>query len=66
MANGIYKITEDFERSLSDYTGAPYVVTVDNQSNALFLSLYYEKNIKNSINLELPYPDLSKFNIYTK
>ena len=45
MANGIYKITEDFEKSLSDYTGAPYVITVDNQSNALFLSLYYEKNI---------------------
>jgi dTDP-4-amino-4,6-dideoxygalactose transaminase len=52
MANGIYKITEDFEKSLSDYTGAPYVVTVDNQSNALFLSLYYEKNIKNSINTD--------------
>ena len=49
MANGVYKITEDFEKSLSDYTGAPYVVTVDNQSNALFLSLYYEKNIKNNI-----------------
>jgi dTDP-4-amino-4,6-dideoxygalactose transaminase len=46
MANGVYKITEDFEKSLSDYTGAPYVITVDNQSNALFLSLYYEKHIK--------------------
>jgi dTDP-4-amino-4,6-dideoxygalactose transaminase len=43
MANGIYKITEDFEKALSDYTGAPYAVTVDNQSNALFLSLMYEK-----------------------
>jgi dTDP-4-amino-4,6-dideoxygalactose transaminase len=43
MANGVYKITEDFEKMLSDYTGAPYVVTVDNQSNALFLSLMYEK-----------------------
>jgi dTDP-4-amino-4,6-dideoxygalactose transaminase len=52
MANGVYKITEDFEKSLSDYTGAPYVVTVDNQSNALFLSLYYEKNVKKSINTE--------------
>jgi dTDP-4-amino-4,6-dideoxygalactose transaminase len=52
MANGIYKITEDFEKSLSDYTGAPYVVTVDNQSNAVFLSLYYEKNIKKSINTD--------------
>ena len=42
MANGIYKITEDFEKALSDYTGAPYVITVDNMSNALFLALYYE------------------------
>jgi hypothetical protein len=44
-----YKITEDFEKSLSDYTGAPYVITVDNMSNALFLALYYEKNVKKSI-----------------
>ena len=43
MANGIYKITEEFERLLCDYTGAPYAVALDNQSNALFLSLYYEK-----------------------
>lgn len=49
MANGIYKITDDFEKALSDYTGAPHVVTVDNQSNALFLSLYYEHHVKNSI-----------------
>jgi len=42
MANGIYKITEDFEKALADYTGAPFVVTVDNQSNALFLALMYE------------------------
>jgi dTDP-4-amino-4,6-dideoxygalactose transaminase len=57
MANGIYKITEDFEKALSDYTGAPYVVTVDNQSNALFLALYYEKNVKKSIEsdfIEIP------------
>jgi dTDP-4-amino-4,6-dideoxygalactose transaminase len=49
MANGIYKITEDFEEALGKYTGTPYVVTVDNQSNALFLALYYEKNITKSI-----------------
>jgi dTDP-4-amino-4,6-dideoxygalactose transaminase len=42
MANGIYKITEDFEKALADYTGAPHVITVDNQSNALFLALMYE------------------------
>ena len=49
MANGIYKITEDFEKMLSDYTGAPYVITIDNQSNAIFLALYYEKNIAKTI-----------------
>jgi dTDP-4-amino-4,6-dideoxygalactose transaminase len=45
MATGIYKITEDFEEALAKYTGAKYVVALDNMSNALFLSLYYE-NIK--------------------
>ena len=43
MANGIYKITDDFEQMLAHYTGAKYVVTLDNMSNALFLALYYEK-----------------------
>lgn len=52
MANGAYKITEDFEKSLSEYTGAPFVVTVDNQSNALFLSLMYEK--VSGIEIEIP------------
>lgn len=41
----VYDITSEFEKRLSEYTGAPYVVTVDNQSNALFLSLMYE-NVK--------------------
>lgn len=50
MANGVYQITDDFEKELGKYTGAPYVVTLDNMSNALFLALYYEKNIVKSIN----------------
>ena len=41
----VYDITNEFESRLAEYTGAPYVVTVDNQSNALFLALMYE-NIK--------------------
>lgn len=49
MANGIYKITNDFEQMLAHYTGAKYVVTLDNMSNALFLALYYEKNIIKNI-----------------
>ena len=49
MANGVYQITDDFEKELGRYTGAPYVVTLDNMSNALFLALYYEKNIVKTI-----------------
>jgi len=57
MANGIYKITEDFEEKLANYTGSKYAITVDNMSNALFLALYYEKNITKSIttdNIKIP------------
>ena len=43
MATGVYKVTEEFESELAKYTGAKYAITVDNQSNALFLSLMYEK-----------------------
>lgn len=32
-----YKIVREFERELSEYTGAPYVVCVDSSTNALFL-----------------------------
>jgi dTDP-4-amino-4,6-dideoxygalactose transaminase len=45
LGTTVYNITKDFEQSLCDYTGAPYAVTIDNQSNALFLTLMYE-NIK--------------------
>jgi dTDP-4-amino-4,6-dideoxygalactose transaminase len=55
MANGVYKITEDFEKALSDYTGAPYVITVDNQSNALFLALMYEKVCGVEITIPISY-----------
>ena len=42
MASGIYEVTEKFEKAICDYTGASYAITIDNQSNALFLSLMYE------------------------
>src|SRR5664280_1422104 len=45
MAEGVYKITESFEQELCRYTGAPYAVALDNESNALFLALTYD-NIK--------------------
>ena len=48
----VYDITNEFENRLAEYTGAPYVVTVDNQSNALFLALMYE-NVK-GIEIEIP------------
>ena len=41
MASGVYKVTEEFEEKLAEYTGAKYAVTVDSQSSALFLALMY-------------------------
>jgi len=52
MAQGVHKITEDFEKSLCDYTGSPHAIALDNMSNALFLALYYEKNIKKTLTSE--------------
>ena len=47
MANGIYKVTDEFEEKLAHYTGAKYAVTLDNMSNGLFLALYYENVVMN-------------------
>lgn len=47
MANGIYKVTEEFEEKLAEYCGSRFAVTVDNMSNGLFLALYYENEVKN-------------------
>jgi dTDP-4-amino-4,6-dideoxygalactose transaminase len=49
MSSGVYKITEEFESKLANYTGAKYVVALDNMSNALFLALYYEKNVSKTL-----------------
>jgi dTDP-4-amino-4,6-dideoxygalactose transaminase len=37
----IYDITAEFERRLCDYTGAPYAVTVDNQSKGAMQCLSF-------------------------
>jgi len=43
LASGVYKVTEELEQKLAEYTGAKYVVTIDNCSNAIFLCLKYER-----------------------
>tara|TARA_R110002073_G_scaffold274789_1_gene438327 strand:+ start:7295 stop:7945 length:651 start_codon:yes stop_codon:yes gene_type:complete len=45
----IYDVTDEFEKQLAHYTGAQYVVALDNMSNGLFLALYYEKYISKNI-----------------
>jgi dTDP-4-amino-4,6-dideoxygalactose transaminase len=45
----VYDITNEFEEKLAYYTGAKYVVTLDNMSNGLFLALYYEHYINKSL-----------------
>ena len=41
MINNPYKIVKMFEEEISNFTGAPYVVTVDSCTNALFLVCKY-------------------------
>ena len=45
-------ITRLFESEIAKYTGAPYCVCVDNESNALFLALMWD-NIKGKM-IEIP------------
>ncbi len=52
MGYGVYKVTDEFESKLADYTGAKYAVTVDNASNAIFMALMYEK--VNGLNITIP------------
>lgn len=55
----VYDITKEFENKLSEYTGAPYVVCVDNASNALFLALMWWRKMFNEsipINPEITIP----------
>jgi dTDP-4-amino-4,6-dideoxygalactose transaminase len=57
MATGIYKITEEFEEKLAHYTGARFVITLDNMSNGLFLALYYENKIKERTEATITIPN---------
>lgn len=52
MAQGAHKITETFEEELAKYTGAPYVIALDNCSNAIFLALYYDLKVRTKGKLE--------------
>lgn len=46
--NNPYKIVKMFEEEVADYTGAPYAVSVDSCTNALFLCLKYQQHIQNA------------------
>ena len=38
-----YRVVDDFEAELADYTGAPYAVTVDSCTNAIYAMLTFER-----------------------
>lgn len=40
-----YRVVDDFEAELCDYTGAPFAVAVDSCTNAILLSLVYERTM---------------------
>jgi dTDP-4-amino-4,6-dideoxygalactose transaminase len=41
-----FRVVDDFEATLAEYTGAPYVVTVDSCTNALFLSFLWARHAR--------------------
>lgn len=51
-----YKCTVEFEQALAKYTGSTHAICLDNMSNALFLSLYYENHIKNACEKTITIP----------
>ena len=55
-----YKIVDDFEQALSQHTGAPYVVTVESCSAALFLCCKHKNisKIKEVIIPKYTYPSV--------
>lgn len=56
-AQGAHAITAQFEEALCKYTGSPYAVALDNCSNAIFLALWYELQVK-ADQLDKPFPSL--------
>jgi len=46
MKENPYEIVRMFERVVAEYTGAPYAVSVDSCTNALFLSLKYKAKLE--------------------
>lgn len=55
-AQGVHVITEMFEKALCDYTGAPYAIAVDNESNALAMCLTREFQRLGVIGMEVMVP----------
>lgn len=43
MLHNPYKIVKMFEEEIANYTGAPFAISVDSCTNALFLMCYYNK-----------------------
>lgn len=43
MSYNTYKVISDFENRIAEYCGAPYAISVDNATNALFLCMKYLK-----------------------
>jgi len=43
MKHNPYKIVQMFEEEIAEYTGAPYAVSLDSCTNAIFLCCYYLK-----------------------
>jgi len=53
MRHNPYKIVQMFEEEIAEYAGAPYAVSLDSCTNAIFLCLKY-LNIAEGMKIEIP------------
>ena len=53
MSNA-YTVVREFEKSIAEYTGAPYAVSVESCSAALFLCFQYRSLTQKGIEVEIP------------
>jgi len=52
--NNPFKVVQMFEEEVANYTGAPYAVSVDSCTNALFLSVFYCKLQQGKTEITIP------------
>lgn len=61
MTYNAFQIVKDFENAVAEYTGAPYCVSVNSCTNALFLALKWQMIKNQEYSIHAKYIEIPKF-----